>query len=183
MSRGCPELPCRPKGGLREAAFIAAEAVVSVEYDAGGGVCTLLRLKPGAEAVAYPLSEDRSLYEESVEERRGFRVVKHSLGLVRDGLSHEQTHPLEEVSGGGCLILLSFNCGSRALVGASKRMGLSQPLRLVEAKRNRGKKPSDGIAEELLFESFDLSVAACLDSSVEIPVAARTGCESCPVNL
>lgn len=173
MSEECPVASCRPKGGIREVKLIDASKIENVSFGNAGRKCTGLLLSPQAEIQNYDILEERSSYTEIVTERNGFRVVKHSLKLVRGKVSSEEMFPVSEWMRRGCVALVTLGSGRRIVAGVSEESGCGYPLRVVSVGRDSGRSAGDGITEELLLESCDVSEASFLADGARVSVAGE----------
>ena len=161
-------ISCSPKGGIREVKLIDASQIAGLEYDQEGSVCTGLKVLSQAVVVKYDILEDKSSYEESVSESNGFRVVRHTLNLVRGMVSTDQMYPVAEWMANGCVALIELMGSKRLLIGVSESLGKEYPLRLVSVIRNSGCKMDDGVTERLTLESVDVSEAVSMAENADI---------------
>ena len=161
-------ISCRPKGGIKDVRLIDVSQIAGLEYDQEGSVCTGLKVMSQAGVVKYDILEDKSSYEESVSESNGFRVVKHTLNLIRGMVSTDKMYPVAEWMVNGCVALVTFIGGKRLLIGLSESFGMEYPLRLVSVLRNSGCKMDDGVTEKLTLESMDVSEAVAMAEDADI---------------
>ena len=143
--------PLKPAGG------IAAVAVVPAGAAAVGSPEEI-----AAAAVAVPLVEGRSSYDETVMSDNGIIRVEHRLTIaVPPDYAHEffGEDIMRQWASAGTAAVVVTEAGERLVVGWSERFGSEQPLRLAGIGASTGTTPHETPAVVLTFRSVDTAPA------------------------
>lgn len=153
--------PCAPyRGGVRSAAWAAADDVETVAYDRATGSVTALVLREGVAPVRYDYVEDSALWQETLTAYRGTVTVAHELTLSLAAPGAAAGREIEALAAcSGVVVLLTLSCGGRVLAGWSPELGTERPLRLTEAAYTSGRRFADLPAEALVLRSEDFTRA------------------------
>lgn len=122
-----------------------------------GGI-TAVAIVPldGSPQPSIPLIEERSSYTEEIVSDDGILRVHHMLTLVVPHEAAAAMLPLAAgMTAGGVTALVATAAGEQLTVGWSERFGFEQPLRLRSFSLETGKRPADGNAATLRYESDD----------------------------
>ena len=149
--------PAKPVGG------IAAAAVVPAGAAALGSAAEV-----AAAAVAVPLVEGRSSYDETTDSRDGTVRVEHLLTLAVPA-DFARRHLGEELcrrwATEGTAAVVVTEAGERLVAGWSERFGGEQPLRLATLELSTDKSPRAVPVALLTLRSVDTSPATRIQDS------------------
>ena len=143
----------KPIGGVASVRLYPAEAVESVIFLDGG-----CRLALSTEGVEVELVDDKSIYEEQLNNKGGSLLVEHRLRLVAERnqasvwLDREWQ---ERLATEGMVAVVELNDGRKLLVGYSEEFGDEQPLYLSSLVSSSGEELLDSPRLTLQLVSCD----------------------------
>lgn len=150
----------KPVGGVARAALYPARGDVELRF--ASGVC---EVRFCCEPAEVPLIDDRSSFEELLDNSSGPVSVTHTLTLVAERGAAERWLSwdfADDVSRQGVIADITLNDGRRLIVGCSERMERDYPLRFVSLRSDSGKRLSDTPTLTLTLRSIDTDPAAAL---------------------
>lgn len=120
----------------------------------------------GEQAVALPLMEDGSTYEEMISYEDGAPIVLHRLTITMardeaDSIIDPKTS--EAWSREGTAAVVITESGESLCLGWSERWRHEQPLRLIKRESTTASSPAEIPRQRVIFEYFDDTCATRLE--------------------
>ena len=139
----------KPVGGVARVALYPTYGDIGLRF--AGGVCEATF---DCEPVEVPLTDDRSSFEELLDNSSGPLVAER--GEASQWLSAEFA---DSLSRQGVIADVTLNDGRRLIVGCSERMERDFPLRFVSLHSDSGRRLSDTPTLTLTLRSTDTAPA------------------------
>ncbi len=135
----------------------AAGEIEAVEFD--GDVCRGIRLRPGAEPVVLPLTEQRSYWTDETLMDRGPAAISRTLHIETNrwqGRAIFDEQFLNRAAFDGFVAVAEAVDGERFVAGRSLRLGAEQPLRLERLTFRSGSRRTDAPVAEIVLKCCDV---------------------------
>lgn len=156
------------KGGIENIALIAADDLVSAEYDHNTDAYTKISVREGAGFVPYRFAEDQAYYIEQIARNVGQPVVRHELHFTVGGMNRSTRRAIEELANapGGVVALVEGRQGETMLLGWSAKFAAEQPLRLSRAEGSTRSAPDETPAETIALAASDTEKASTFTGEI-----------------